>query len=110
MPRGLLFLSTVLLLSACNSQQRPQIVPPGPPASAVTPSDFKLPEGSGCAGAIARWRAIQDNDHATGHVNQTVYAQIQGEIAEAERACSAGEDARAVSLVRASKARHGYPG
>jgi hypothetical protein len=45
-----------------------------------------------------------------GHVNKTVYAQIIGEIGQAETACGAGEDARAVSLVRASKSRHGYPG
>jgi hypothetical protein len=51
-----------------------------------------------------------ENDHATGHVNQSVYDQIQREIAEAASACSAGQDARAVSLIHASKSRHGYPG
>jgi len=98
-----------LLLAACNSQPAPQVVPTGP-ISPVTPQGFKLPEGSGCAGAIARWRAIQDNDHATGHVNDGVYTTIQGELAEAESACAAGQDARAIGLVRSSKARHGYPG
>jgi hypothetical protein len=76
----------------------------------VTPSDFKLPEGSGCAGVIARYRAIMENDLAMGHVNQGVYNQIQSEIGAAENTCSAGQDARATTLVRASKARHGYPG
>lgn len=44
-----------------------------------------------------------------GHVNQGVYNQIQQEISEAESACAAGQDARAQSLLHASKARHGYP-
>jgi hypothetical protein len=69
-----------------------------------------LPEGSGCSGAIARYRAVIDNDHAMGHVNPNVYDQIQGEIVVAQSACSAGQDARAMALVRSSKARHGYPG
>ena len=51
-----------------------------------------------------------DNDLAMGHVNQGVYNQIQNEIGEAESACSAGQEARALTLVHASKARHGYPG
>ncbi len=97
-----------LLLAACNSQPAPQIVPAGP-ASPVAPPSVRLPDGSACAAAIARWRAIQENDHATGHVNESVYTAIQGEIADAESACAAGQDARATGLVRASKARHGYP-
>ena len=107
--RGALFVFA-LLLSACNSHPASQAVAPAAPVSPVTPSNFRLPDGSGCSGAIARWRAIQDNDHATGHVNEGVYAQIQGEIAEAERACSTGQDAHATALVRSSKAKHGYPG
>jgi hypothetical protein len=45
-----------------------------------------------------------------GHVNQSVYNQVQQEIGEADSACSSGQEARALSLVHASKARHGYPG
>jgi hypothetical protein len=100
------------LVAGCNAARTPQPVALAPreAASRPAPSDFKLPEGAGCANAIARYRAIMDNDHATGHVNQGVYDQIQGEIAEAEQACSAGQDGRAQSLVHASKSRHGYPG
>jgi hypothetical protein len=103
----------LLLLAGCNSAAPPSVSAPAPEAAAsrsVTPPDFKLPEGSGCASAVARWRAIQENDRAMGHVNQSVYGQIAGEIAEAERACAAGDDAKAQALVRASRARHGYPG
>jgi hypothetical protein len=99
------------LMGACNSAPPPQpLAPQGPGSRNVTPAGFKLPEGSGCSGSIARYRAIMDNDLAMGHVNQGVYNQIQSEIGEAKSACSAGQEARALTLVHASKARHGYPG
>ncbi|WP_244594531.1 hypothetical protein [Methylosinus sporium] len=100
-----------LCLAACNSAQ-PVAVAQAPAVAtrSATPAGFDLPAGSGCANAIGRYRAIMDNDLAMGHVNQGVYATIQGEIDSAAAACSAGRDAQAVALVRASKARHGYPG
>jgi hypothetical protein len=104
----LLLAAFLLSLCACNSAAPPPVAEPA--SRSVTPPGFKLPEGSGCSGAIARYRAIQDNDLAMGHVNQNVYDQIRKEIGEAEGACAAGEDAKAQALVRASKARHGYPG
>lgn len=99
-----------LALAGCNAGRAPQAAAVAPATRTVTPGDFQLPEGSGCAGAISRYRAVIDNDLAMGHVNRSVADQIQGEISEAASACSAGQDARAVSLVRASKSRHGYPG
>ncbi|CAN2534996.1 hypothetical+protein [Methylocapsa aurea] len=100
-----------LCLSACNSTQPAAVaVAPAVATRNVTPAGFRLPEGSGCTGAIDRYRAIMANDIAMGHVNQGVYATIEGEIDAAAAACSAGRDAQAVALVRASKARHGYPG
>jgi hypothetical protein len=59
---------------------------------------------------VARYRSVVDNDLAMGHVNTGVHAQISNEIAEAASACSSGQDGRALSLLRASKSRHGYPG
>ncbi len=76
---------------------------------AYTPRDFRLPEGAGCSGDVARWQAIQANDYASGNVSLKVYNQIQGEIAHAAEACSAGRDAEARKLVAVSKSRHGYP-
>jgi len=101
-----------LALAGCNAGRSPQIatVPPGPAPRAPSVADLNLPDGSGCAGSINRYRAVIENDHSMGHVNQGVYSQIQGEISEASSACAAGQDAKALSLVRASKSRHGYPG
>ena len=108
-------LSTVFIavfgLSACT-QSAP---PPAPPvernsASYVTPQGFRLPEGAGCAGDIARFRAVQDNDLATGHVNQSVYNRIKGEVDQAASTCAAGNDAGARGALAGIKKRHGYPG
>jgi hypothetical protein len=101
LPTAALFAAA--LVAGCNSSRQ---APPPPPAE--TPA-AALPEGSGCAAAIARYRAIQQNDLDMGHVNKSVYAQIQKEIAEAQSACAYGEEAKAQSLLRASKAKHGYP-
>lgn len=104
-----------LALSSCNAAQRPQTFPAGPGAAQVAPlpdtaGGYQTPAGSGCAGAVSRYQAVVDNDLRMGHVNKSVHAQIMGEIAEANGACSSGQDARATSLIRASKSRHGYPG
>jgi hypothetical protein len=104
-------------LSACNTSQAPGPVASGPPAASayanlpagVSPPGFRLPEGSGCAGSVARYSAIMDNDLNSGHTSQSVYDRIKSEIAQASTACSAGREAEAEGLIRASKARHGYP-
>jgi hypothetical protein len=102
---------TAALLAGCNSARAPQAVATADLASATRSSGGPhLPEGSGCANAISRYRAVTDNDLEMGHVNRGVYDRIQTEINEAAAACSKGQDAHAVALVRASKSRHGYPG
>ena len=76
--------------------------------SPVTPPDFRMPGGSGCAREIARYRAVQQNDYASGNVAKSVYNQIQREIASAERLCAAGDEAKASAMIHASEVRHGY--
>lgn len=105
-----------LLLAGCNANApqpsasfAPSVSSDRLAASGVSAPGFKLPDGTGCSGAVARWRALQDNDLHTGHVTQAVYDRIKGEIDAAEAACAAGHDAQAQSMVRASRLRHGYP-
>ena len=98
-----------LALAGCNARAPPAMTPQ-PASASFTPPDFKLPQGRGCSGDVARWHAIQQNDLNTGHVNQKVYDEIQREIAAAANACKAGRDAEASAMVTASKRRHGYPG
>ena len=81
---------------------------PAPASTSVTPSSFSMPDGSGCKGEIARYRAVMSNDLAMGHVNQSVYNRVDREIAQAEAACAAGRDADAVRMINATKSRHGY--
>lgn len=95
-----------LPLAACNQTASG---PASTPASmSTTPSSFRMPEGSGCRGEIARYRAVMSNDLATGHVNQSVYTRVEREIEQAEAACAAGRDAEAQRMIQTTKARHGY--
>ena len=104
-------LALAFALSGCNANRAPPQVEfspqPSPSYVRVTPPEDRA--ASGCAGDIAKFRAIQDNDLAAGHVDKGVYAQIQGDLAEADQACKAGDNLRAQGLLRATKARHGYP-
>jgi hypothetical protein len=111
-PCRLVILGVAAALCGCTTTQEAGPAPGAivPASTSITPSDFRLPEGAGCSGDIARWQAIQDNDLRMGHVNQSVYDQIQREIAQAAAACQTGRDREARALVHASKARHGYPG
>ncbi|MEZ0170086.1 hypothetical protein [Microvirga sp. TS319] len=94
-----------LPLAACNQTASGPVPAPG---ASMTPSSFRAPEGTGCRGEIARYRAVMSNDLAMGHVNQSVYNQVDRELGPAEAACAAGRDAEAQRLVHAAKARHGY--
>ena len=109
MQRLLIALALGASLAACNTIAPP---PPAPePAKvAVSPQGADLPaQGPGCAGHIARYRAVQEQDKAMGHVADSVYSQIKGEIAGAEAQCAAGHEAQAEAMIRASEAKHGYP-
>ena len=102
-------IALALALAGCNSAAPPPAADAAY-VSPVTPPGFKLPEGAGCAGAVARYRAVMDNDKAHGHVGAGVYATILKEIDAAGAACGAGREGEANALVHASKVRHGYPG
>ena len=78
-------------------------------AAGVTPSTFRLPEGSGCTGEVGRYRAVMANDLETGHVTRAVHDRVVAELDRAASACSAGRDAEAVRMVHATKAKFGYP-
>ncbi|MBQ0823368.1 hypothetical protein HPT29_007755 [Microvirga terrae] len=99
-----LSLTGLLALAACNQTASA----PAPASASLTPSSSHMPQGSGCSGEIDRYRAVMSNDLAMGHVNQSVYNQVDRELRQAESACVGGRDAEAVRLVRATKSRHGY--
>jgi hypothetical protein len=96
-------------LAGCQSTSPVASASPTPAVAQAASRGDVLAQGGGCAGEIARYQAVMKNDFDTGNVNKSVYGQFQSEIARAQAACSAGHDSEAIGLVRASKARHGYP-
>jgi hypothetical protein len=103
---------SAMLLSACQTQtaSTPPAPPPEQAAPGVTPSTFRMPTGSGCSGEVERFQAVIDNDLATGHTTKGVHDRVSNEISRARSACTAGNDAGAISQIRGTKARFGYPG
>lgn len=99
-------------LGACQSagappaSQEPLAARSAP--SGVTPTTFAMPGGSGCAGEVARFQAVMDNDLATGHTTQAVHGRVSAEIASARATCAAGNEGGAVGQINATKARFGY--
>lgn len=103
--------AATLLLAACNSASTTAVAPapqPGSSPNGVTPSTFSLPSGSGCAGEVARFQAIMDNDLATGHTTKSVHDRVSGEIGQARSTCAAGNESAAISQIAATKSRYGY--
>ncbi len=97
------------LLAACQTAGPPPAPAPEQAAPGVTPSTFRMPSGSGCSGEVERFQAVMDNDLATGHTTKGVHSRVSAEIANARSTCAAGNDAGAISQVRATKSRFGYP-
>ena len=97
-------------LAACQSAGPPPAPPPEQAAPGVTPSTFRMPGGTGCSGEVERFQAVMDNDLATGHTTKGVHDRVSAEISRARSSCTSGNEAGAISQIRATKARFGYPG
>jgi hypothetical protein len=97
-------------LAGCNAKPvEPLAATPVSRTPYVSDPDFKLPEGGGCSGDIARFRALIDNDLAAGHVNKSVHSAVVGELEAARSQCQMGDEAKAEATLAAAKKRHGYP-
>lgn len=108
-------LSLAALAFALGACQTASVAPPAAPspeqaATGVTPNTFRMPSGSGCSGEVERFQAVIDNDLATGHTTKGVHTRVSSEISTARTSCAAGNEGGAVSQIRATKARFGYPG
>jgi hypothetical protein len=109
-PFALVLLAAAPLLAACESTSSTAAAPEpeGRNLSPVTPATFRLPEGSGCAGEVARFRAVIDNDLATGHTTKPVHERVSAEIASADATCKAGNSGGAIAQIAATKRKFGY--
>jgi len=97
-------------LAGCNAKPvEPLAAAPANRLAYVSDPEFKLPDGGGCAGDIARFRALIDNDLATGHVDKSVHTSLVGEIDSAKLLCEGGQESRALAALATAKRRHGYP-
>ena len=116
--RGLMMMLAVML-TACQSTgpaSGPQSSSNGPVSAqdyaslpaGVTPKNFQLPTAKGCAGDIARFAAVIDNDLASGHTTDKVNQAIHAELNKIAATCPAQDEA-ASQAVRALKSKYGYP-
>lgn len=73
-------------------------------------TSFTTPVGrpAGCAGRIADFAMILDNDERTGNLNTSVYRRAVADLDEARAACAAGHVVEADRRLAAVKARYGY--
>ncbi|MBM6594524.1 hypothetical protein [Microvirga pudoricolor] len=101
-------LAALALLPLVACQQTASPPPPQGAVSTITPSTFRMPEGSGCRGEVERTRAVMDNDLQMGHVAASVHGRVAREIDQAAALCSSGEEARSVAMINATKSRYGY--
>jgi hypothetical protein len=106
--RALLTAALGLAIAGCTSSGPPPAPSPASAPTGVTPNTFVLPAGGGCAGEVARFQAVMDNDLATGHTTQGVHGRVSAEIATARATCAGGNEAGAVAQLNGTKARFGY--
>lgn len=102
---------TLLALPGCNAGSPAPVAaaPAAAPETQTHLASVDVPGGTACAADITRWNTLISSDADTGNANQSVFVQVRAEIDNAAAACRAGRDAEARAMVRASRARHGYP-
>lgn len=91
---------------------QPYSNPPPAAASGPTlpspPSWPAFPANSSCAGPLNSFQTVVWSDVKTGNVNRSVYDSIAGDLSRAADACAGGRDSEALSILRATKSKHGY--
>lgn len=97
-----------LALAACTQTASAPPAPPPGVVPGVTPNTFSMPGGTGCAGEIARFRAVLKNDVDTGNVGQGVFNRASADLDRGDAACAAGRDGEARSVLASTKSRFGY--
>ena len=99
-----LTVSAALGLGLAFSAAAPAPAQTDPDEAAPSP----VPNGNHCASAIARWQDFSARENQGGHMDLSVFNQIQNEIDRASGLCQAGQDAQARRAVAESKRKHGY--
>jgi hypothetical protein len=74
----------------------------------VLPLSAPAAAQSGCAGAIAQFRTVIDNDVKIGHLNKSVHGRIVPDLGRIAETCRSGKDAEAMRALAGLKSRFGY--
>jgi hypothetical protein len=96
-------------LAGCNRSASPP--PPqaaAPPSGPASPNWPPLPENASCTEKLNSYQKVLTADVTTGNVARSVYDAIEGDLMRAADACAAGKDGEALSIIRATKEKHGY--
>src|SRR5688572_24865456 len=70
--------------------------------------NFHIPGPSVCAGPVAEFQSVIDNDVATGNLAKGVHGRVTTDLAPIKAACGAGREADATRQLATVKARYGY--
>ncbi|MEJ0093714.1 MAG: hypothetical protein WDN46_09805 [Methylocella sp.] len=112
MPRiylSMAMLGATLAIGGCNaSSGAPVAAIPSAPAGPAQPNWPPLPANAACSDNLNRYQTVLTSDVSTGNVNQSVYDQIEADLMRAADACAGGRDSEAMSIIRATKVKHGY--
>lgn len=113
--RSFLALCFAAGLAGCNSNASPVASAPPPAApfayagQSAASAGPPLPPGAPCTAEIGKWRKLVSGDVQNGMLDESVYKQIEVEISKARTTCAAGQNAKALRMIQASRKRHGYP-
>lgn len=102
---------TALLLAGCNTSGPPETVAAGTTGGEAEIAAIPAPQtpDTTCGRAIDDFAGLLSRDLADGMVAQRVHDEAMTDLEVAASACRAGSQDQALSALRATRIRHGYP-
>lgn len=100
-----------LVLAGCNTPGQPETVAAGTTGGEAEIAAIALPQtpDTTCGRAIDDFAGLLSRDLANGMVAQRVHDEAMSDLEVAASACRAGSQDQALSALRATRIRHGYP-
>lgn len=100
-----------LLLAGCNTPGQPETVDAGTTGGEAEIAASAAPQtpDTTCGRAIDDFAGLLSRDLANGMVAQRVHDEAMSDLEVAASACRAGSQDQALSALRATRIRHGYP-
>lgn len=100
-----------LVLAGCNTPGQPETVAAGTTGGEAEIAAIAAPQtpDTTCGRAIDDFAGLLSRDLANGMVAQRVHDEAMSDLEVAASACRAGSQDQALSALRATRIRHGYP-